>query len=766
MPIRNIGSIGVLLNAKTAAFNASMTGAQGAVMGVGAAADVTSAKLAGMGMMMTTAVTLPLLAAGGVGVKFFADFEKGMRNVNVIARQNEEDFRATSEAALDLATTLGKSPTELADALYNINSASFKATQGLEVLEAATVAGRAGLASTADAAKAITAVLNAYGKSAAEAGDVSDILFKTVEKGVLTFGELATQLGAVVASGAAANIEFDEIAAGIATMTRGGIQSAEAFTAMNRMIQRMIKGTAELDALFQKYGFDSAFAALSTIGLGKTMAILSKETKGGAKNLVNLGFRIRDLKAALSLTRDEGRAFAGDLEEIAKKSARAGSTMDAFEEQTKSLTFQIERLVTIIKVNWIRTTELFASNLKSVVDVLQRVATWFGSLDDTTKKWLVSILALVAAIGPVMLIMSGLLKIVGILTALISTGFIPALALLIVSMVVLGRSMADTFGKGETRTERFIDMLKQLGAWLKKTWQTVVKVGRIIVVVWQAAWEQVSMAIDIVYGNILTFLDTLKENFKRVVGFLKDNWRAALNEMLFNAGVLSKNLMMDFAVLIGWLARSWLEVWKNIAKNAMIIFNNMIPNIATLFQALFTALTTRDFSKVMKVMGMQIEKAFQGTVALKISAPSLTPLTEGMKNEVFGALELIEGSYRSLSKESGDLWGRAAEKIKAIWEETAKETKSVLKDTEAASKIVEDTDTDIPDLAKKAVTVQAKFAGAAEKGSVEAHRAELGNMRWQDKSLKAQEKGNQTLESINETLASMARAPQPETVSI
>ena len=41
----------------------------------------------------------------------------------------------------------------------------------------------------------IAAVLNAYGMSADEATAVSDVMFQTVKRGVLTFGELANTIG-------------------------------------------------------------------------------------------------------------------------------------------------------------------------------------------------------------------------------------------------------------------------------------------------------------------------------------------------------------------------------------------------------------------------------------------------------------------------------------------------------------------------------------------------------------------------------------------
>src|SRR5687768_12475820 len=97
-----------------------------------------------------------------------------------------------------MSTKVPQDANVLARGLYDIASSGFKGAQGMKVLEASAIAASAGMSDTATAARAITGVLNAYGLGAERAAEVSDVLFKTVEVGVLTFDELAQQLGDVV----------------------------------------------------------------------------------------------------------------------------------------------------------------------------------------------------------------------------------------------------------------------------------------------------------------------------------------------------------------------------------------------------------------------------------------------------------------------------------------------------------------------------------------------------------------------------------------
>jgi TP901 family phage tail tape measure protein len=313
-------------------------------------------------------------------VQSFAAFEAQLRNVNTIAKQTEGQLKTTGTEVLKLSSELGASANDLASALYDINSASFSGREGLDILAKATVAGKAGLSSTKTAASAITAVLNAYGKSASEAGDVSDVLFKTVEKGVTTFEELSQNTGSVIATASAAGVKFKEVGAALATITKGGIQTAEATTALNKLILAFLKPTEELNKKFKELGFESATTAIKQKGLSGVMQILSRETGGAADKLANLGFGVRDIKAALSLTRQEGKAFSDDLKAMGE---RAGSTQAAFDEQSKSLTFNFKKIVENLKIVTITIgniiVKLFGLNdvSKSVADNFEAFTTHF-----------------------------------------------------------------------------------------------------------------------------------------------------------------------------------------------------------------------------------------------------------------------------------------------------------------------------------------------------------------------------------------------------
>lgn len=446
-----------------------------------AALNTLDAKAAGVGARMTSLsrtmtmrLTLPIVGAMAAATAALVPFDAQMRNVNVIAKQNEAQFLQTTNAVRSMAVEMGKGHTDLATALYNINSASFKGKEGLEVLEAAASAAKAGLATTAEAAKSITAALNSYGMEARKAADVSDVFFKTIELGVTTFPEIAASIGQTVSTAAAAKVPFEQMMAAIATMTRGGIGTAEAFTALNRFIMRLITSSTELDAVFQELGYDSAAAALQVEGLGGTVAAIEKATGGSAIEIQKLGFMIRDFKAATSLTRGGGKDFAGDLEAIATQAGRAGATAAALAEQEKSLAEDLRRAKAAVVDLSIGIGQALQPLVKDLAGGVRDISKALGSLNPEVVSTGVKIGIFFAAIGPgIGLVTKLAIKIKGLATAY--WGLSAAIAAVNTAPVATGGGAALAATAGAAAGIPLIAGAAAGLVWMTKKWQSEVE---------------------------------------------------------------------------------------------------------------------------------------------------------------------------------------------------------------------------------------------------------------------------------------------------
>ena len=167
-------------------------------------------------------VAKALVGFGAAGVAGFgvagaaaANFESPMRRVNTIAKLSEDQFSKLKVEVQALGDRLKttQSVDKMATALYDIYSAGLEGEKALKTLEAATIAADAGSADLAITTDVLTTAMIAYKLPAEKAGYVSDLLFKTVDKGKVSFSELASSIGPVLTVASKFGVSMEEVGA-------------------------------------------------------------------------------------------------------------------------------------------------------------------------------------------------------------------------------------------------------------------------------------------------------------------------------------------------------------------------------------------------------------------------------------------------------------------------------------------------------------------------------------------------------------------------
>jgi len=326
--------------------------------GVGAASGMESAGKAasGMGDRVKTALTnfaaftgaqLTVQALGaafrGLGGAAL-EFDANMHNVNSLAQLSQAGLSKLSEQVLGLAKSgqFLQSATDMSSGLYDLASSGFgPANGGLQVLTASLTSATAGMTDTATAVRGTTAVLNAYGMGADQADHVSNVLFGTVNRGVITYSELADQIGDVVGIAAAAKVPVEDVGAAIATMTLSGISGAEATTSLNRVIQSIINPSDQMATVLHQLGYESGAQAIQVDGLRGVIDKLRGATGGQVQALIELFPEIRSARGAFALMANDGKTYADQAAYMATVDRGQGEAMRAKTEQMKSLSAQI-----------------------------------------------------------------------------------------------------------------------------------------------------------------------------------------------------------------------------------------------------------------------------------------------------------------------------------------------------------------------------------------------------------------------------------------
>jgi len=170
-------------------------------------------------------------AIGGV-VGMISDFNTEMAKTSTMADTSTAAWGGLSEKIIEISTRVPQTAAELAAAEYDILSANVALEDSARVLELSAKAAVAGITDTKTAAKVGTSVINAYGLDIDKLGGVYDDLFTTVKLGKTEFPELAAAIGKVLPTARSANVDLKELGAHLATLTQGGLSTAESTTAL------------------------------------------------------------------------------------------------------------------------------------------------------------------------------------------------------------------------------------------------------------------------------------------------------------------------------------------------------------------------------------------------------------------------------------------------------------------------------------------------------------------------------------------------------
>ena len=277
------------------------------------------------------------------------DFEKNMANVNSILKLTPDDLQKLSDDVAALSPVVNKGPIELSEALYDVASSGFVGAEGLMVVEAAANAANAGLTSTATAGSAISAVLNAYGLDASNAANTSDILFQTVNDGVVSFEELATNMGNTLPLASSLGIQFEELAAAYAQMTLQGVNASGAETQIAALMRSAINPTTAATEALANYSvegktFNTVQDLIADGGLPAYLQFLDTTAGGSKEELFKLIGTAEGMNAALLLGGPNAAAYTEEINKMGSASEGAGATQEALAKQSESTAFKLNML--------------------------------------------------------------------------------------------------------------------------------------------------------------------------------------------------------------------------------------------------------------------------------------------------------------------------------------------------------------------------------------------------------------------------------------
>lgn len=273
------------------------------------------------------------------------EFEQEFANVRTLLDEAIVPIPLLRKQVLALGGTLGKT-TDLTQGLYQAISAGVEPAQAVRFVGVAAMFARGALTDTRTAVDVLTTAINAYGREAKDAADISDVLFETIKLGKTTGEELAGTLGRVIPTAALLSVSLRELGAVIATLTAGGLDTNEAVTAVNQTLLTFIRPTEGAKLAAKGLGFELTGAAVRSLGFVGALKLLEEKLGGNSDKAAILFRNVRSLRAVLPLTTTLSAKLAVNLEKMGDV---AGNSAEAFAVATEVFKVQFEAALTNIQ---------------------------------------------------------------------------------------------------------------------------------------------------------------------------------------------------------------------------------------------------------------------------------------------------------------------------------------------------------------------------------------------------------------------------------
>lgn len=303
----------------------------------------------------------------------FVRYQAALAEVRTLNNASAADITRMDAAVRELSVRFGSVPVETAKGLYQAMSAGFMdAADAARIMDTSMKLARGGITSTFTAVDGLTSVLNAYGLAASQSGAVSDAMFVAMRAGKTTIDQLASSIGVVAPIAAQMGASVDDVLAATAALTLGGKSTSEAMTGLRGMFNAVVRPTDSARRTADRLGLSFNASAIRARGFAAFLEDVRVKTNGSADVLAQLFGDVEGLGAAMALTGNQAKQFAGILGQMGIK---AGSTGAAFNIMANTLDARMQRMKARFSVLAIDIATPIAARLETqVLPALERVS--------------------------------------------------------------------------------------------------------------------------------------------------------------------------------------------------------------------------------------------------------------------------------------------------------------------------------------------------------------------------------------------------------
>ncbi len=583
---------------------------------------------------------MPVTAAvGGLGaaaVKVASDFDSAMSQVAAVSGATGKDLEALRDKAREMGSKTKFSASEAAEAMNYMAMAGWKTNDmlsGIEGIMNLAAASGEDLATTSDI---VTDALTALGLSAEDSGHFADILAaasSNANTNVSMMGETFKYCAPVAG---ALGFSAEDTAEAIGLMANAGIKSSQAGTAMRSMMTNLTGEVKFAGAAFGELTVQTTNTDGSMRSLGDILAdcraafaqMSESEKAANAEALVG--------KNAMSGFLAVMNAAPGDIEKLnsainncdGTAEKMAATMQDNLAGQLTILKSQLEELAISIG-------EILMPYIRQIVGWIQGLVDWLNSLDEGTKKIIVTVALVAAALGPVLIVIGKVVGAIGTIMTVVpqiagaissviafvsgtvipaisavvaAIGWVPLAIAAVVAILVVLYNKCEWFREAVNAIwtqikEFFVSAWEVICSFFTETipnaWNSLVSFFQGIPAWWNGLWQSVGDFFSNIWTNMMNnpvltgIVDMIRSLWENLSTTLQGIWNG-IKTAASGAWELIKNVVLGPVLLLidlvtgnfTKLKEDAANIWNNIKNAASNIWNGIKQVVGSLAQGL------------------------------------------------------------------------------------------------------------------------------------------------------------------------------------
>lgn len=575
----------------------------------GSATKALGEGITDLGRSMTLGLTVPIVAAGGAATSVAASFDDAMSQVQGALGGASADMDGLRNLALQLGADTVFSATESAQAMVELAKGGLTEAQIKGgALAASMDLAAAGQLNLADAAATTVQMMGSFGLGAGDATRIANALAGAANASSADVSDLTQAMSQCSAQASLAGWSLEDTAAALALFADHGVKGSDAGTSLKTMLQRLAAPTDQAAEAIAAYGLNIR----DSNGKMKDISGIADELTG---KLGGLSDAERDAALQTIFGSDASRAAAILMQSGSEGLAKyIAATNDATAAETMAnaqkgeLSWALENMGGAVESASIAFGTALAPAITAVAGVIGDVAEAFASLPAGVQTGIAVVLALVAALGPLLMVIG---SVVAALPA-ISEGF-----------AVLGGALAIPLAPAAA----VVAAIAAIAAAIYAAWTTS----------------------ETFRAAVMAGVDAISSKVQEICAFLAPYVQAFVDQIVSTVQVAMDTLGPIIGAALTVIVDIVVPILTALMDSVGVFFANILATATNIMQAI---------SMVISGAWTLIQGIFQTVlgVILAVTTGDFTMLQQGVSNILNGLTSIVSGILQGIASMFTGAW--------------------------------------------------------------------------------------------------------------